>query len=302
MWILPGCRLPSVAGGAWGDAHETAVAQQVQDIAVSIRVNQGQPEADPTSVFLSYSSKDREICQRLATDLNSCGLKVWCDQRSLRAGEALTEETLRGINSSYWFIPILSPNALASQWWSLELAAAMEKETASEASAHILPVLYRDCEVPERLHDLAHADFRYSYSEGLTSLLNALNAPVQGQIEASLLSENEQKNKVRVASHRGRRPAALHGQADGQAREPGGTRALLCADGALAPETPRCAATRREMSAQSFARRSAASHCLRWRIPIPVSDPRDRRIAFHRDPGVREAARQGYRRLTGRKP
>jgi hypothetical protein len=217
-------------------------------------------------------------------------------------GEALTEEILRGIDSCYWFVPILSPNALDSEWTSLELAAAKAKGAASTAGAHILPVLYRDCEVPEALDNLAHADFRYSYEEGLQSLIDALNAPVKARIEASLLSEDEQKIRsawLRVGE--GARPLYTNRLMDKlEGPEAGERCAALTALWQLRrrdalPQVERCL---RDPSPAVLRRAIAFAGESQQRSLAPVIAG----LASHSDPGVREAARQAHRRLTGARP
>lgn len=60
-----------------------------------------------------------------------------------------------------------------------EVAFALDRQK------RVIPVLYRDCEIPFRLARLQHIDFRSDYVRGLKMLRNALAPPLPGQTHQS---------------------------------------------------------------------------------------------------------------------
>ncbi|MFZ4986708.1 MAG: TIR domain-containing protein, partial [Blastocatellia bacterium] len=80
------------------------------------------------SVFVSYSTHDREIAQQLIADLNSHGHLCWIDISSIRSGEIWASAIADGIINSYAFVPILSLNSIKSEWMGREMLWALEKK------------------------------------------------------------------------------------------------------------------------------------------------------------------------------
>ena len=121
-------------------------------------------------IFISYSSRDRDFVERLATDLKSKNIDIWYDAWEMKVGDSLTRKIQEGIKASSFLAVVLSPNSTNSTWVQTELRAAMSKEIHSN-SVFILPILYRECEIPEFLRDKIYADFRVDYSKGIDYLL-----------------------------------------------------------------------------------------------------------------------------------
>lgn len=127
------------------------------------------------TVFLSHSHVDNGFVERLATDLESHGIKVWYDGWDLDIGHDLTVKIQKGISESDYLALILSPAAVESVWVQREWTAAFHRELI-ERRIVILPILYRDCQKPVFLQDKLHADFRneHDYYENLNRLVRQL--------------------------------------------------------------------------------------------------------------------------------
>jgi formylglycine-generating enzyme required for sulfatase activity len=128
------------------------------------------------TVFISYSSKDRDFAERLATDLRASGAGVWFDQWEIKVGDSIAQKINDGIHDNDYLAVVLSPDSVASPWVKKELNAAMMKEL-KRRSVFVLPILYRDCEIPELIADKRYADFRKSYEFGFSEVLKALTPP-----------------------------------------------------------------------------------------------------------------------------
>lgn len=128
-----------------------------------------------SSVFLSYSSKDQEFVDRLADDLKLNDFDVWYDRRQLDSyvGSSLLEKIQEGIKQASWLVVVLSPNATESKWVKEELNFGLARQLA-EGSVFVLPILYKDTEIPAFLHDKIYADFRIDYHKGLRRLIATL--------------------------------------------------------------------------------------------------------------------------------
>ena len=106
-------------------------------------------------LFISYSSKDAEFATRLANDLHSKGIKVWWDKMEMKVGDSLHKKIQEGISNSVWLGIVLSPNSV-SPWVEKELSAALAQEL-ERRNVFVLPILYRDCQVPVFLKDKVYA-------------------------------------------------------------------------------------------------------------------------------------------------
>jgi hypothetical protein len=71
-------------------------------------------------------------------------------------------------------IVILSEHAIASRWVQREWHTKYWNEIQN-GKFQVLPLLLRDCELPELLKTRKYADFRQSYNNGLEDLLAAID-------------------------------------------------------------------------------------------------------------------------------
>ena len=125
------------------------------------------------TVFISYSNKDRDFAERLATDLRASGAGVWFDQWEIKVGDSITQKINDGIHDNDYLAVVLSPDSVASPWVKKELNAAMMKEL-DRRSVFVLPILYRDCKIPALIADKRYADFRKSYEFGFSEVVRVL--------------------------------------------------------------------------------------------------------------------------------
>jgi len=73
------------------------------------------------TVFISYSNKDRDFAERLATDLRASGAGVWFDQWEIKVGDSITQKINDGIHDNDYLAVVLSPDSVASPWVRKEL-------------------------------------------------------------------------------------------------------------------------------------------------------------------------------------
>lgn len=124
---------------------------------------------DPTATtFFSYSREDSQFVVGLAKDLRAAGAVVWLDQLDIGPGkrwDSAVEEALRRCPRQ---VVVLTPAAVNSVNVMDEVSFALEQ------GKQVIPVLYRDCQLPFRLLRVQYIDFRADYASGLQALLRTL--------------------------------------------------------------------------------------------------------------------------------
>lgn len=81
------------------------------------------------SCFISYSSKDQQIAERLYADLQNKGVRCWFAPQDLRIGEKIRSRIDESIRKYDKLLLILSKYSVASDWVEKEVETAMEQET-----------------------------------------------------------------------------------------------------------------------------------------------------------------------------
>jgi len=125
------------------------------------------------SVFLSHTSVDKPFVEKLGKDLKKLGVNVWFDKWEIKVGDSITWKIEDGIRENEYLAIVLSPEALNSSWVKSEISAAWVKQMNTKKIV-LLPILYRDCNIPLLLADRKYADFRKEYSLGLAELASVL--------------------------------------------------------------------------------------------------------------------------------
>jgi TIR domain-containing protein len=126
--------------------------------------------AEAQKVFFSYSRADAEFALQLATDLRSAGVNLWIDQLDIPAGAQWDNAVEEALKQCPCLLVILSPMSTASQNVMDEVSFAIER------NKRILPVLYRNCDIPFRLKRLQYIDFSGDYNVARNKLIDALRA------------------------------------------------------------------------------------------------------------------------------
>lgn len=135
--------------------------------------------APERSAFFSYSREDTDFSLRLAGDLKAAGAVVWLDQLDIAAGQRWDAAVEAALKDCPRLLLILSPSSVGSENVKDEVSFALDTHKT------IIPVLYRDCEVPFRLRRFQYIDFRTDYPRGLEELLKILQASPAGKSTAA---------------------------------------------------------------------------------------------------------------------
>ena len=122
-----------------------------------------------STIFLCHSSVDKPFVERLAADLERLGVGVWFDRYEIRVGQSILWRIDEGIRDSEYLGVVISKKAWESEWVKTEISSAWQKQVKQHGN-FVLPIYYKECEIPLFLQGIKYADFREDYHAGLRDL------------------------------------------------------------------------------------------------------------------------------------
>jgi hypothetical protein len=126
------------------------------------------------TVFISHSSRDRDFVVRLARMLKDHNVDYWFSVH-IAGAKQWHDEIGRALDRCDWFLIVLTPNSVRSQWVKRELLFALNEIRYNE---RIIPVLRKPCEYRRlswTLPDLQLVDFSGNFDLGCRQLLRIWN-------------------------------------------------------------------------------------------------------------------------------
>jgi hypothetical protein len=130
------------------------------------------PVSDATRqpvTFICYSHEDAAFARKLAQDLRNKGARVWMDKLDIRPGQPYRKKIDEALRSCDRMIVIVSPSSVESDEVTSEYTSFLKRKKA------VIPVLYKECEMPYRLDTFEYADFlSQEYEEAMEELLLSL--------------------------------------------------------------------------------------------------------------------------------
>ncbi|HAG84646.1 MAG TPA: hypothetical protein DCL61_26705 [Cyanobacteria bacterium UBA12227] len=151
--------------------------------------------------FISHSSIDKQLVERLAADLRTReGIDAWLDKWEILPGDRIPERLEEGLSNAGIFILILSPESVNSQWVSYEKDAWLTAQVNEEVRARqdsrppnrrLIPVLYKNCEKPFFLQSFLHVSINdENYEEGFQQLVRGMRGesgkpPLKGEMTSA---------------------------------------------------------------------------------------------------------------------
>lgn len=111
-------------------------------------------------VFLSHSSKNNKPAVRaLADQLKADGLEVWFDEWVILSGMSIPEAIEEGLQGSKTLLLIMSDDAFASDWVTLERQTARFRDPMNRDNRFV-PLLLEDTNIPDMLKHFVYIDYR----------------------------------------------------------------------------------------------------------------------------------------------
>ncbi len=127
------------------------------------------------SVFISYSSKDKDFVDKLAIRLVKDRMKVWVDRWEINVGDSLINKIQEALTESSFLLVVLSKNSVQSEWCKKELNSGLIREIESKRVL-ILPVVIDDCNIPVFLKEKKYANFQNDFDSGYRELIIPLSS------------------------------------------------------------------------------------------------------------------------------
>ncbi len=123
-------------------------------------------------IFLSYSTKDKKLANKIYRWLLRQAISVWIDRMEMKPGDKLIDKIKAGISSSDDLIVLITKNSNRSRWVRFEIASAMSLEK-KDKGPKILPITVNNCKLPKSL------DGRYyvktdGHSYGIDKIISGL--------------------------------------------------------------------------------------------------------------------------------
>ena len=138
------------------------------------------------SAFVSYAHEDRELMLELVEHLEAQGLDIRYDQVVLQIGDSLIQRIAGEITDGDFLIAIISPDSVESGWCQRELSMAAT-QGIDEKRVKVLPVRFRDAQIPPILGDLFYGDAdRFSVETIAEKLAAAMRAHREGRGDDAL--------------------------------------------------------------------------------------------------------------------
>jgi TIR domain len=125
-------------------------------------------------VFLSYSSSDKKIADRIAIGLRALGNPVWYDEWAIAGGDSILEKIDQGLARNDTLLLLLSPRSIRSAWVQKELNRAVMAQLKGQ-DVLIVPLLIDETEIPDALADIKYIDMRHDFEKGFIDLVKALS-------------------------------------------------------------------------------------------------------------------------------
>lgn len=122
-------------------------------------------------VFLSHSSTDRRFVARLAGVLKRHKIKYWYSAAHIVGAKQWHDEIGRALARCNWFLVVLSPNSVRSEWVKRELLFALNESRYQE---RIVPVMRKPCKYRKlswTLPGFQIVDFTEDFETGCRNLV-----------------------------------------------------------------------------------------------------------------------------------
>ncbi|ODS36219.1 hypothetical protein BEH94_05180 [Candidatus Altiarchaeales archaeon WOR_SM1_SCG] len=167
--------------------------------------------------FLSYSSADSVLADKIFRWLQNQAISVWFDKVKLRSGDSLLQKIATGISDSDFLIVLITENSVNSHWVMYELETALSREMSGKGPK-VIPLRVRNTEIPtiiankiyitidenlSGIDEIIPAIFRESFILDISLSSNDLNLMVNDLKEKlhEYYRSDYKDLKVRICSH-----------------------------------------------------------------------------------------------------
>lgn len=125
-------------------------------------------------VFLSHASQNQVQARQLRDFLIASGIPVWFSSHHLLGASQWQDEIGQALERCGWFVVVLTPEAIKSEWVKRELQYALDAE---RYRGRIVPLLFAKCNFRKLswiLPQIQYIDFTQDFAAGCQQLLRVL--------------------------------------------------------------------------------------------------------------------------------
>ncbi len=125
----------------------------------------------PNEVFISHSNLDQGFVTPLVKLVRDHGIPVWHSRTNMVGAQQWHDEIGAALKRCDWFVVVLSPGAIASNWVKRELLFALNNNRYADK---IIPLLYQPCDYEQLSWTLSlfqMVDFTGGFDDGCRELL-----------------------------------------------------------------------------------------------------------------------------------
>jgi WD40 repeat protein len=155
-------------------------------------------------VFLSHSSKDKDIVRDLAERLKADGLRVWLDAWEIRPGDSIPAKIEEGLEHSRVLVLCMSAHAFGSDWAQLESGTFRFRDPLNKYRRFI-PLRLDDAPVKGSLAQFVYINWLpRQQEEEYPKLLEACSPRKQPAAEATAVGEQHLERTIQLDFKMGR--------------------------------------------------------------------------------------------------
>jgi len=158
------------------------------------------------SIFVSYSSRDRDFAMRLTKELQNLGASIWIDQLGIGLGENWDNSIEDALEVANTLLLLISKTSAASQ--NVQDEVSIAKGTDKK----IVPILIEQCKLPMRWQRMQYADYIATPEKAIKNVLNVLELDEQAAsnfqdlINSLTTSNHHNTNQVDSPSEKTEQP------------------------------------------------------------------------------------------------
>jgi WD40 repeat protein len=154
-------------------------------------------------VFLSHSSKDKEVVRAVAERLQGDGIRVWFDEWEIKPGDSIPAKIEEGLEQSRVLVLAMSANAFASDWSRLESYTFRFRDPLNK-ERRFVPLRLDDAPIKGSLAQFLYINWLPEEREREYARLLEACRPLERSTEAEVQAAREQfEEKVISLRHAG---------------------------------------------------------------------------------------------------
>ena len=146
-----------------------------------------------SKIFISYTETDSEIANIILDRLRQSGFNPLILQHELRSEASIRSAIRNQLDTSDYFIILISQDALNSNYFNFEMEQAIFKEW-SQREIVVLPIKVKPCKMPYHFNKVQWLDLSKNFENGLNKMIEQLEMAVK--IDLRILNENEFENLI----------------------------------------------------------------------------------------------------------